>query len=338
MSPSGHRLSRRGLLGGLGMLGGGAALSACGVGTGTSGPTETGVEAEAGPWRWTDAYGQDVELAARPTRIVAFADQAAALLGFGIRPVGLFAQADPASDPAFADVDLDGIEVLGVSYGEIDVESLVALQPDLVVTTAYTSEDAALPFGFRTEGQARTVREIAPIVGVLQDGTALDVIGRNAELAASLGVDVEAGAVAESRAEFEDASEELRRAARSGLVVAPVYAETDGGLWFAKAPDDPALAYYAELGVRFVEPEGGDYYWEQVSWENADLYPSDVVMYSLRYSLSPEELLEQPTFAARDAARAGQLRPWTFRAMDHASQAANMREIAAWLSEDEKVV
>ena len=95
----------------------------------------------------------------------------------------------------------------------------------------------------------------------MQTGSALDVIKTNEKLVASLGVDVEGGAVAEDRKAFEEASAALTAAAGSGLTVLPVYGE-DANFYVAKAPDDPALRYYSDLGLNFVPVEGEDYYWE----------------------------------------------------------------------------
>ena len=41
------------------------------------------------------------------------------------------------------------------------------------------------------------------------------------------------------------------RAAGSRLTVLPVYGE-DANYYVAKAPDDPALRYYSDLGLSFV--------------------------------------------------------------------------------------
>lgn len=77
------------------------------------------------------------------------------------------------------------------------------------------------------------------------------------DLADALGVDPEGGEVADARADFEAASEELTAAASSGVNVLPVFATEADGWWMAKAPDDPQLALYQELDVNLVDPGGG---------------------------------------------------------------------------------
>lgn len=334
-------ISRRRLLGGGVAALALAGLAACGTdeSTASSGTATSGApEVPEGPWTWTDDLGQEIELAEAPVRIAAYGDAAAALMSFGITPVALFHYIPPTEDATFESLDLAGVEIVGEAIGEINLERLAAAAPDLIVTTSYEGEKPEKMYGFKDEAQMEKVRAIAPVIGVLQSGTALDVIRTNERLASALGVDVTTGEVADQRAAFEEASAGLTQAARKGLSVVPLYAEEAAGIYFAKAPDDPALAYYESLGVSFTEVGGDDYYWHQVSWENADTYSSDIVLYSLRGSLTPEQLQDQPTFAALPAARAGQLHPWKFKSMDYPSQTAYMRELAGWLAGDADVV
>jgi iron complex transport system substrate-binding protein len=85
-------------------------------------------------------------------------------------------------------------------------------------------------------------------------------------------------------------------------------------------------------------PVGGeDYYWDTLSWENADKYEPDIVLYSVRDSFTPEQLMDQPVFATLEAAQAGQLHPWKFKSMDYKSQTSYLEELAGWLASDAKV-
>lgn len=332
-------LSRRRLLGGsLTALSVAGLLAACGedgsapAATGATGSTTPA----AGPWSWTDDVGQTITLDTTPTRIAAYGDAAAALMNFGIAPVALFHYMDPAQDSTFEDLDLSGVEVVGSAYGELSLEALAATRPELVVTTLYDGDTADSMYGFKDEAQLAKVKAIAPVVGVMQTGSALDVITTNEELVASLGIDVESGPVAADRAAFEKASTALTTAAAGGLTVLPIYGE-DANLYVAKAPDDPALRYYSELGLSFVPVQGKGYYWEVLSWENADKYRPDIVLYSVRDSFTPEQLMDQPVFARLEAARAGQLRPWKFKSMDYKAQTSYLEELAGWLASDTKV-
>lgn len=292
----------------------------------------------AGPWRYTDDLGQTVELDETPLRIAAYGDEAAALWNFGVPPVAIFHYMDPAQDSTFEDLDLAATEVIGSAYGEINLEKLAAAAPDLIVTTTYDGDTPDSMYGFKDEAQLAKVKEIAPVIGVEQSGTALDVIESNEKLVASLGVDTGEGSeIAEDRAAFEKASEDLTEAAAGGHSVLPMYGE-DAGAYFLIPQDDPAMAYYQQLGVRFAKTGGkDDYYWETVSWENADKYDTDVVLYSVRDSYTPEQLADQAVFGRLAAVRSEQLHPWKYKSMDYPSLTSYMTELAGWLSSAEDV-
>ncbi|MDF1602903.1 ABC transporter substrate-binding protein [Nocardioides sp. YIM 152315] len=331
--------SRRRLLAATVAVAAGALLAACG---GDEGGGDTAAEGSAtpsqGPWSYTDDLGQTIELDETPTRIAAYGDAGAALWNFGVTPVALFHYMDPADDPTFEDLDLSETEVIGTAYGEINLEELAALQPDLIVTTTFDGDTADEMYGFKDEAQLAKIKEIAPVVGIEQSGSALDVVATNEELAASLGVDTGEGSdVAEDRAEFEAASAELTEAASSGLTVLPMYAE-DAGLYVLIPQDDPMMSYFQDLGVQF-EKTGGkdDYYWETLSWENAGKYDADLVLNSQRGSYSTEQLEEQPVFGKLAAVEAGQIHPWKYKAMDYVSLTSYMDELTGWLETDEDV-
>ena len=74
-----------------------------------------------------------------------------------------------------------------------------------------------------------------------------------------------------------------------------------------------------------------------LSWEQADRYRPDIVLYSVRDSYTPEQLLDQPVFATLEAAGAGQLHPWKFTSMDYKARTSYLEELAGWLASDTKV-
>ncbi|UOY00718.1 ABC transporter substrate-binding protein [Blastococcus sp. PRF04-17] len=331
-----HRTARR-LLGGLLAVGLTVGVSAC-----ATDDTATETAADTG-WEFTDDLGITVELDEVPTRIAGLNDLTASLWNYGIEPVATFGQTSAEDDVAFEGRDLSDVAIVGSAYGEIDLEALAAAAPDLIVTTIYPAdssgeiaEDAA-GYGFNDLAQQEQVAEIAPIVTIAYRGSAADVIERVVDLAASLGVDTEDGEVAEARADFEAASEELAAAAESGVSVLPVFATQADGWWMAKAADDPQLKLYQDLGVTFVDPGGDGYFWHSVGWEEVPNHPSDVLLYSLRFSMTPEEIAAQPTAALLPAVEAGQLYPWKYIGPDYVAQAAYMEELAGYLGEAQKV-
>ena len=313
-------------------------LTACGGDGDDTSAAEDGATPSAGPWSYTDDLGQTIRLDEAPVRIAAYGDAAAALWHFGITPVAIFTWMDPAKDTMFDGLDLSETEVVGSTYGEISIERLAAAKPDVIVATSYTGDSADEMYGFKDKTQLAKIKEIAPVVAVAQVGSMKDVIETNEKLVASLGIDTGEGSqVADDRAAFEQASAELTAAAKSGLSVVPMYADGDG-LYLAKAPDDPALKYYQDIGVDFTEIGGKDYYWEILSWENADRYEGDILLNATRNSYSMKQLGEQPTFERLKAYQAGQVHPWESGSMDYPSQTTYMKELAGWLGTDQDVV
>jgi len=326
-----HHTSRR-LAGGLLALGVTVGLSACG--NDGADPAEA---ADAG-WSFTDDLGTTVELDEAPTRIAGLNDVLSSLWNYGIEPVAAWGQTSIEDDVAFEGKDLSGVEIVGTSYGQIDLEALAAADPELIVASVYPTDasgavDEESPlYGFESIEQQEQVAEIAPIVTIVWGGSAGDVIERTADLAESLGVDFGSGDLAAMKQDYEDASAQLTEAAAGGISVLPVYATEADGWWMAKAPDDPSLHLYEELGVNFVDPGGDDYFWHTVGWEEVTGYPSDVLLYSLRFSMSPEEIAAQPTAGLLPAVQAEQLYPWKYIGMDYQAQAAYMEELAGYLT------
>ncbi len=308
------------------------ALAAIVTSAAASLPAAASVPEEAG-WTYTDDLGRTIELDAAPERVVALTDVAYSLMNYGVDPVGVFGYSGFADDIRFDEFDISGITELGSIYGEINLEALAELDPDLIITHTYptdaegTLDPTGLLYGFADVAQQEEVDAIAPIATILMGGSAADVITRTTDLSMELGADP--AVVDAARAEFDVAAEALRAATDPAIDVAVIYAET-GGVWAAKAPDDPGTRFYSELGVSFVDPGGEDYYWEVHSWETFPALTFDVVLYSVR-GLDAEAMGEIPTFAVTPAAQAGQVYPWIFAGMDYVSTGAYLQQLAGWL-------
>ena len=326
-------LSRRAFLGGSLALGATTLLAACG---GESRDRGSG----SGAWSFTDDVGNTIELDRRPTRIAGLNDAIASLWNYGIQPVASFGYTALADDVNFEGKDTSKVTEGGTTYGQIDVEALMAQRPDVIVTHAYPvdSEGTLDPekplYGFNDLEQQKLVGQIAPIVAIAMAGSATTVIERTAEFARSLGVTEQE--LAKPKQDYEAACERLRAATSSGLTVMAVAAYPGEGVHIAKAKDDPALRSYTELGMSYPDPGGSEYYWRSVSWENITDYRTDVVLYSLR-AMDGDAMLEQPTFAQLPAAKAKQLYPWEFSSMDYVAQARTIDRLAANLEKARKV-
>jgi iron complex transport system substrate-binding protein len=257
--------------------------------------------------------------------------------------VAAWGQTSIEDDVAFEGKDLSDVEIVGTSYGQIDLEQLAAADPDVIVASVYptdsegTIDETSPLYGFESIEQQEQVAEIAPIIGIVWGGSAADVIERTADLAGALGADLDGDLVTAAREDYEAASAALTEAAAGGVSVLPVYATEGDGWWMAKAPDDPSLHLYQDLGVNFVDPGGDGFFWNSVGWEEVPNHPSDVLLYSLRFSMSPEEIAAQPTAALLPSVQAGQLYPWKYLGMDFVAQAEYMTELAGWLTEAQKV-
>ncbi|MGW2216691.1 ABC transporter substrate-binding protein [Nonomuraea sp. NPDC001684] len=154
-----------------------------------------------------------------------------------------------------------------------------------------------------------TIEQVAPTAGVMLTGrSATQVIGRYEELARSLGADLQG--VPEAKARMEAATREL--AAFKDLKILMMSGGADA-MWVVNPPEYPDIVHLTENGLDVVKPakvdEGG--FFQTLSWENADTYDADVILYDTRtQSLKPEEMLKKPTFAKLPAVKAGQFYPW----------------------------
>lgn len=298
--------------------------------------------AATGSWTFTDDVGATVTLPQRPVRIAGLTDVVASLWNYGVKPVAAFGFTGVTQDKRFAGRDLSGVVELGQSYGQINLEALAAAKPDVIVTHAYPVDaagtlDPAKPlYGFADLAQQQAAAKIAPIVAIAMRGSAVQVIDRTVALATALGADP--AAINSTRGRYDEAAARLRAAGARGLSVLVMAAYPDEGLYVAKAPDDPTLRSFADLGVRFVDPGGDKYYWGVRSWENVGSLPADVVLESQIDPMSPADLAAQPTFARTAAAAAGQVYPWVFASLDHVAQAAYMTQLAGLLEAARKVV
>ncbi|WP_204017226.1 ABC transporter substrate-binding protein [Sphaerimonospora thailandensis] len=317
------RSSRRRLL----ALGGAAALgvllTACGgtnggtSGAGTSASASSSASAEGGgSWSFTDDRKETVTAAATPSRVVAFTGTAAALADFGLdqKIVGVFGEtkkADGTAEPQAGDLDVNKVTILGNVWGEFNIEKYAALRPELLVTHMY--DPGAL--WYVPDESKDKILKLAPTVAVNVARVPItEPIKRYAELAASLGADLDAPKVTEAKARFDAAAEKLRKAVAANPGIKVMAASGSPDLLYASNPEVAAdLKYFAELGVDFVKPDklddGG--YFESLSWENADKYHADLILLDARgTALQPDALAAKPAWAELPAVKANQITPW----------------------------
>jgi iron complex transport system substrate-binding protein len=324
-----------------------AALTGCSTGSSASSGSDAGSSggasgAASGEWSYTDDTGKTVTLDHRPEAVASYADYAIGLLSYGIDPVAIFGRVDVATDERFAPYDITGAAVVGNSYGEIDLEALAATAPDLIVTGIYPSDregtlDLAGPlYGLADAEQQAQLEKIAPVVAITVGGKGLDVINSMNRLAESLGAG--ADTVAAAKTKYDTAAADLTAAAAENPIeITQMYADADG-LYVTKTADEPETELYASLGVTFTNKNpDGYYYWDIYSWENAaQVMSGDVLLLNVE-GLQKDDLLAQPTFASDKALQAGQVHPWNQAALDYASQASHMTELASIIRASKKL-
>lgn len=294
--------------------------------------------ATAQEWSFTDGAGNTITLPNPPERIVAFSSSAAGLMQFGIEPVGIFTD-ESTSEKSYAEFDLSGIEVVRTAWNELQAESLLAFDPDLIVTEYWPrTGDYSGGEEMRPDGR---FGEIAPIVGVLQGNSALGLIEDYGVLAGALGADLDAPEIEEQRMAFEAARAALTAAAEAkpGLKVMAAWADADS--FYVAAPAGAAeLQDFAAWGLDMVDPDAPEgEYWGVLSWENADTYPADILLLDDRFGTATREAVEaQPLSHIIPAVAAGQIGDWpawwirTYRAYT-----AELEELTALIESAEVV-
>jgi len=295
-----------------------AALSALLAGCGDDPSTgDAAAAAPAGPWQFTDGSGQVVKADKTPTRIIAHAGEAAALMSFGIKPVGVYADEAVKTDPNLKSLDLTGIEILGEEWGKIDVEKAAALRPDLIVGDWWPAEKAHSGMEEGVDEKSKKLAELAPVVGVSQGKSIVALAEGYEDLAASLGADVDKPEVAANKKRFEQAVATFKEAvaAKPGLTVAAM-SPSDEKVYVANPPYAPELLDLQSWGLKVIDPASPDPsfpYWENLSWENADKYQPDLILWdgrSFTATANAEWGKKQPTWFKIKAAKAGAAVSW----------------------------
>lgn len=263
----------------------------------------------AAEWSYTDGSGQTVTLDHVPDRIIASQDAAAGLIPLGIRPVGIYADSPIAEAKALEGLDLAGIEIIGETWGEVNIEKAAALKPDLIVGEWWPLESV-----WSGGGDLNTaITAIAPLTGPTQGASILTLIEDYEKLATSLGADLSVPSVAADKAAFEASLEKFKAAvaAKPNLTVLPVWAGTDA-LYVAATEGSSELMDFASWGLKLISPEVADDrgYWETLSWEQADKYQPDLVIVDNRSAATIDTAKAQPMWTSIKAAEAGQVADW----------------------------
>jgi len=266
----------------------------------------------AAEWTYTDGAGKTVTLPEAPARIIAHVNAAAALIPLGIRPIGVFLDGPPSVDRAAQGLDLTGVEIVGRGWYELDAEAILNLDPDLIVTEWWPRE------GFYGGAVGDTaiidrIEAIAPIVGPAQGNSVVTMIEDFAALAESLGADLNAPTILADKAEFDAALARFKSAvaAKPDLTVMAA-SPSSSGISIAAPAEFGELADFAAWGLDLVVPvTDPDSSYQTLSWENANLYPADIILLDDRWGdRTAQDLAAQPLAQRLPAVAAGQIGDW----------------------------
>lgn len=308
-------LNRRSLLAGSGALA--ATIPFAHRTVAQSTPTADGSPSADGPFTYTDVLGETVSLPQKPVRIAANLMTAAALWDYGIRPIAVFdwtASAYPDGDHiGWGNVDPAQVTNVGDVDGNILPEDLKALEPDLILTLSYDASNPADTAGI-TVDYAEEIRTIAPVLVVTdQDSTEIQ-LQRLLDVAVALGGDIETEEVLAAKETYESRLAEVSAIAEAKADLTVLFANFDTtALWVAGPEGVADLQFVGSLGVQFANADAAaaTEFWEELSLELVDTYPSDIV-YNDVYSAfqTVEELQGQPAFATMPAVSGGQIGSW----------------------------
>jgi len=287
-------------------------LAACGS------SDSDGGAADSAAFSFTDDVGTTIELDAVPDRLVVQSSMAAALtdLGLGDKIVGVFGPLRADGDAAqVAGLDVDAVEDVtgGGDYGDVDVEKVVGLKPDLIITSQYLAPD----LWYLDEASATDLKKLAPILVVDFDGKTLPELLDGTERAAeALGADLDSADVTASHEAFAAAADRVEQVAADLGDRTILAGSAAQDLFYVSNPEvSPDLAYWVdELGLPITIPDNPDEggYFESLSWEKADTYPADVFLYDDRIGQAGLQLLgTEQVFQTLDAAKNQAYVPWT---------------------------
>jgi iron complex transport system substrate-binding protein len=290
-----------------------AACGATGQATAPDAGADSGTAPDAGadPGTATPASGAHpvsvahvygtAEIPAAPQRVVSvgFTDHDAAL-ALGVVPIAVrdWYGDQPSATWPWARDELGDEEPVVLPAGELDVEAIAALQPDLIlgISSGMTAEEHA------------TLSRIAPTVarppGYVPYGTPWQEQTR--VIGAALGLATQAE---ERSAEVEAAFADARAAhpELEGATGAVVMVNGDG-TYSVYSPQDVRGRFLSSLGVQLPDTLAelaGDSFFAAVSAEQVDLLDLDVVVFAVDDPADAEAVRSDPLVAGLEGAAAG---------------------------------
>ncbi len=231
------------------------------------------------PISFTDGYGREVSILEPAKRVVSIAPSNTEIL-FAIGAAAQVVGRDELSDYPPEAVDVTSI---GTTYGELNVEAIVALEPDLVLAAMITSPE-----------HVQTLEDLGLVVFVLPNPMGMDELYDVLEMAGKLtGHETEAeDLVDELEIRVETVLETL-----AGAAPVPVFYEIDGTDPNAPWTTGPGTFQDVLIGLAGGENIASDIeFWGQLSLEEIVARDPAVIVFSESpyVATTPESLAERP--------------------------------------------
>lgn len=323
-------------------------LAACGdddAGTTESADGESTPSAAQEGWSFTDDTWNTITLDEVPDVIVGPSVVAGTLWEYGIELDGVWGPlqgGDGEADPQLGLADPDSFVSLGEVWGEINIEQLAALKPDVIINAMWGGEES-----LTSHPQWDQLKEIAPHIHIEVVDTEFTTIPeRFADVAAALGGDE--SVIDEARTEYEGARDDLSATIEEQDEIEASFVSADADLLYLGAIEGfTDLQFFDELGLNIVQQPpsedlkiGGVVYWTELSWENADRASADVIFVDTRtYTDIGAILDDQPTWRALPARQANQIGGWDVEpGYGYRNLARLFGDMAATIEDAENVV
>jgi iron complex transport system substrate-binding protein len=167
--------------------------------------------------------------------------------------------------------------------------------------------------GMRAWAEAQNAHGSQPAFLYYFDRQLPGPLERMLALAESLGADMKAAKTVEAKKNFEKAAERLRAAAKARPEIKVLAGSASQDIFYVSGSNlSIDLEYFKALGVNLVEPpakvlkaSGG--WFENLSWENVDKYPADVIIMDDRTATIQPADITEATWKKLPAVKAGQV-------------------------------
>lgn len=274
--------------------------------------------ADAG-WSYTDVLGRTITLPSAPTSIAAQIGTAASLWDFGVEVSTVFgwtaANYPDGDHVAWGSIDVSKVEMVSNVDASFNLEALILQEPEIIVTWCWDRELGLEALADVDSSILDQLQEIAPIMVIRQGDDNEVELGLHEAFAAALGADIESVDLEEARETYASRVAEVSAIAQARSEISVLFGsfgEAEG--FYVAGPDYVSdLGQLRSLGVNIANDGSptSTSYWEMLSYEQALLYPSDVIFVDQYGSAKTlEDLRELTTINMHPAVEAGQVGPW----------------------------